>query len=121
MNYNITYLNITSITIVNNLNLLSSNSILSINNLNNTSTTIYNNLNLLSANSTLSLYIHSLQMTTTSCLSINCTSYGVMVNIVNNGACNDGVNYTLNVTGYSMFGGVQINGEGSKYNIYKNV
>ena len=44
-----------------------------------------------------------------------------MVNIVNNSTWNDGVNYALNVTGYSMFGGVQINGEDPKYNIYKRI
>ncbi len=50
-------------------------------------------------------------MNTTSALSINCTSYGNLVNIVNNGTWNDGVNYSLNVSGYSMFGGIQINGQ----------
>ena len=59
-------------------------------------------------------------MTTTSCLSVNCTSYGILVNIVNNGTWNDGVNYALNVTGYSMFGGIQINGQDTN-NIYKRV
>jgi hypothetical protein len=44
-----------------------------------------------------------------------------MVNIINNSTWNDGVNYALNVTGYSMFGGVQINGEDPKYNIYKRI
>ena len=41
----ISNLNITSTTIINNLNSLSQNSTLSINNLNATSTTIFNNLN----------------------------------------------------------------------------
>jgi len=61
---NINNLNITSTTIFNNLNSLSTNSILSINNLNNTSTTILNNLNSLSTNSILS--INNLNNTSTS-------------------------------------------------------
>jgi len=48
-------LNNTSTTIFNNLNSLSTNSILSINNLNSTSTTTFNNLNSLSTNSILSI------------------------------------------------------------------
>ena len=43
------------------------------------------------------------------------------MNIVNNAIWNDGVNYALNVSGYSMFGGVQINGQDSNHHIYKRV
>ncbi len=42
------------------------------------------------------------------------------MNIVNNTVWNDGVNCALNVSRYSMFGGVQINGQDSN-NIYKRV
>ena len=42
------------------------------------------------------------------------------MNIVNNAVWNDGVNYALNVSGYSMFGGIQINGQDTN-NIYKRV
>ena len=66
------------------------------------------------------LYINTSQSTTISALNINCTSVGVLVNIVQNLGWNDGVNYALNVSGYSMFGGVQINGQDSN-NIYKRV
>ncbi len=55
------------------------------------------------------LYINTNQTTTMSALSGNSTSSSVSVNIVNNAVWNDGVNYALNVSGYSMFGGVQIN------------
>ena len=47
-------------------------------------------------------------------------SLSVLVNIVQNAIWNDGVNYALNVSGYSMFGGVQINGQDTN-NIYKRV
>ena len=66
------------------------------------------------------LYINTNQPTTISALSVNSTSASVLVNIVQNLVWNDGVNYALNVTGYSMFGGVQINGQDSN-NIYKRV
>ena len=66
------------------------------------------------------LYINTNQSTTISALSVNSTSASVLVNIVQNLVWNDGVNYALNVTGYSMFGGVQINGQDSN-NIYKRV
>ncbi len=38
-----------------------------------------------------------------SALSINCTSTGILVNVIPNLCWNDGVNYALNVTGYSKF------------------
>jgi hypothetical protein len=66
------------------------------------------------------LYINTNQTTTILALSVNCTSVSVLVNIVNNAIWNDGVNYALNVSGYSMFGGVQINGQDTN-NIYKRV
>jgi hypothetical protein len=40
--------------------------------------------------------------------------------MVQNLGWNDGVNYALNVSGYSIFGGVQINGQDTDY-IYKRV
>jgi hypothetical protein len=43
-----------------------------------------------------------------------------LVNIVQKAVWNDGVNYALNVSGYSMFGGIQMNGQDSN-NIYKRV
>jgi hypothetical protein len=66
------------------------------------------------------LYINTNQTTTISALSVNCTSLSILVNIVNNAIWNDGVNYALNVSGYSMFGGIQINGQDTN-NIYKRV
>ncbi len=54
------------------------------------------------------LYINTLQTGLVSALSINSTSTSVLVNIVKKLGWNDGVNYALNVSGYSMFGGVQI-------------
>ena len=66
------------------------------------------------------LYINTNQVTTISALSVNSTSLSVLVNIVQNAIWNDGVNYALNVSGYSMFGGIQINGQDSN-NIYKRV
>ncbi len=53
-------------------------------------------------------------------MSVNSTSSSVLVNIVQNAVWNDGVNYALNVSGYSMFGGVQINGQDTN-NIYKRI
>ncbi len=41
----------------------------------------------------------------TSVLSITSTSTGILVYVVQDLGWNDGVNYALNVTGYSMFGG----------------
>ena len=67
------------------------------------------------------LYINTNQTTTISALSVNSTSVSVLVNIVQNAIWNDGVNYALNVSGYSMFGGVQINGQDSNHHIYKRV
>ena len=67
------------------------------------------------------LYINTNQATTISALSVNSTSLSVLVNIVQNAIWNDGVNYALNVSGYSMFGGVQINGQDSDHHIYKRV
>ena len=67
------------------------------------------------------LYINTNQTTTISALSVNSTSLSVLVNIVQNAIWNDGVNYALNVSGYSMFGGVQINGQDSNHHIYKRV
>ena len=79
-------------------------------------TTILNNFTTINS----PLYINTYQSTSTSALNINCTSVGVLVNIINNAVWNDGVNYALNVSGYSMFGGVQINGQDAN-NIYKRV
>ena len=67
-----------------------------------------------------SFYINTYQATTISALNINCTSSGILVIFINNAVWNDGVNYALNVSGYSMFGGVQINGQDAN-NIYKRV
>ncbi len=50
------------------------------------------------------LYINTNQLTTTSSLSVSSTSTSVLVNIVQNLGWNN-VNYALNVSGYSMFGG----------------
>jgi hypothetical protein len=109
-----------------NLNNLSTNSTLNISNLQATSTslsnkTIFSNI-LVSNTSTInsSLYINTNQTTTISALSVNSTSVSILVNIVQNLGWNDGVNYALNVSGYSMFGGVQVNGQDTN-NIYKRV
>ncbi len=67
-----------------------------------------------------SLYNDTNQTTTIPALSVNSTSASILVNIVQNLGWNDGVNYALNVSGYSMFGGVQINGPDTN-NIYKRV
>ena len=109
-----------------NLNNLSTNSTLNISNLQATSTSLLNKTNfsniLVSNASTInsSLYINTNQTTTISALSVNSTSASILVNIVQNLGWNDGVNYALNVSGYSMFGGVQINGQDTN-NIYKRV
>ena len=79
-------------------------------------TTILNNFTTINS----PLYINTYQSTSTSALNINCTSVGVLVNIVQNLGWNDGVNYALNVSGYSMFGGIQINGQDTN-NIYKRI
>jgi hypothetical protein len=109
-----------------NLNNLSTNSTLNISNLQATSTSLLNKTNfsniLVSNASTInsSLYINTNQTTTISALSVNSTSASILVNIVQNLGWNDGVNYALNVSGYSMFGGVQINGQDTN-NIYKRI
>ncbi len=66
------------------------------------------------------LHINTNQTTTISALRIKCTSLSVLVNIVNNAIWADGVNYALNVSGYSMFGGIQINGQDTNH-IHKRV
>ena len=63
-----------------------------------------------------SFYINTYQATTISALNINCTSSGILVNIINNAVWKDGIDHS----GYSMFGGVQINGQDT-YNIYKRL
>jgi hypothetical protein len=65
------------------------------------------------------LYIDTNQPRTISALSVNSTSASILVNTVQNLGWNDGANYALNATGYSMFGGVQINGQDSLNSIYK--
>ncbi len=55
-----------------------------------------------------------------SVLSVDSSSLGVLVNIIQNYTWVDGLNFVLNVTGYSNFGGIQINGQDSN-NIYKRV
>jgi hypothetical protein len=85
--------------------------------LNVSGTTILNNYTTINA----PLYINTNQVTTLSALSINSSSAAILVNIIQNLGWNDGVNYALNVTGYSMFGGIQINGEDSTHHIYKRV
>jgi hypothetical protein len=57
------------------------------------------------------LYINTYQSTPISALNVNSSTVSVMVNLVQNTPYNQGVNYALNVTGYSNFGGVQINGQ----------
>jgi hypothetical protein len=52
--------------------------------------------------------------------SINFTSVGGLVCVVQNLGWNDGVNCPSNMLGYFMFGGVQINGQDTNY-IYKRV
>ncbi len=48
------------------------------------------------------------------------TSASILVNMVQNLGWNDGANHALNATGYSMSGGVQINGQkDSLNNIHK--
>ncbi len=63
------------------------------------------------------LYINTNQTTPISALRINSTSASNSVNLVQNLGWNDGVSYALNLSGYSMFGGVQINGQDTN-NIY---
>ena len=55
-----------------------------------------------------------------SSLTVNGNTTGILFNVIQNMMWNDGVNYALNVTGYSMFGGVQIKGQDT-HNIYKRV
>ena len=106
------YLNASGINII----LLNNNNTSINSSLNVSGATILNNFTTINS----PLYINTSQSTTISALNINCTSVGVLVNIVQNLGWNDGVNYALNVSGYSMFGGVQINGQDSN-NIYKRV
>jgi hypothetical protein len=63
------------------------------------------------------LYINTYQSTPPiSALSVNCTSITNLVNIVQNAIWNESAkNYALNVTGYSNFGGIQINGQDNKH------
>jgi hypothetical protein len=68
-----------------------------------------------------SLYINAVvKDSNKSVLSVISSSLGVLVNIIQNYTWIDGLNYALNVTGYSNFGGIQINGQDSN-NIYKGV
>jgi hypothetical protein len=46
-----------------------------------------------------------------SSLTVNGNTTGVLGNVVQKMMWKDGVNYALNTTGYSMFGGIQINGQ----------
>jgi S-methylmethionine-dependent homocysteine/selenocysteine methylase len=66
------------------------------------------------------LYINTYQSTPPiSALSVNCTSITNLVNIVQNAIWNESAkNYALNVTGYSNFGGIQINGQDNNHHIY---
>ncbi len=66
-----------------------------------------------------SLYINTLLTEVNkSALSVDSSSLGVLVNIVENYRWNyHTFNYSLNVTGYSNFGVIQINGQETKQNI----
>ena len=68
--------------------------------------TILNNFTTINA----PLYINTYQSTTISALNVNSSTVGIMVNLIQNTPWNVGINYALNVTGYSNFGGVQIFG-----------
>ena len=53
-------------------------------------------------------------------MSVDSSSLGILVNIIQNYTWVDGVNYALNLAGYSNFGGIQKNGQDTKY-IHKRV
>ncbi len=55
-----------------------------------------------------------------SVLNVDSSSLGIMVNIIRIYAWIDGLKYALNVTGYSNFGGIQINSQDTN-NIFKRV
>jgi hypothetical protein len=77
---------------------------------------------IINSNSTMnsSLYINAVVTESNkSVLSVDSSKLGIMVNIIQNYGWIDGLNYALNVTGYSNFGKIQINGQDSN-NVYKN-
>ncbi len=94
----------------------------------NNDTTIYSSLHvscntIINSNSTInsSLYINAVVTDSNkSGLSVDSSSLGVLVNIIQNYTWIDAINYALNVTGYPNFGGIQINCQDSN-NIYKRV
>jgi hypothetical protein len=101
--YNITCissLNISGFTTLSNITTINSS-------LNVSGKTTLNNFTTINA----PLYINTNQSTAISALSVNSTSSGVLANIVQIAVWSDGVKYALNVFGYSMFGGIQINGQ----------
>ena len=97
-------------------NLIAASNITNLSSLTVSGNTILNNFTTINA----PLYINTYQSTTISVLNVNSSTVGIMVNLIQNTPWNVGINYALNVTGYSNFGGVQINGQDTN-NIYKSV
>ena len=97
-------------------NLIAASNITNLSSLTVSGNTILNNFTTINA----PLYINTYQSTTISALNVNSSTVGIMVNLIQNTPWNVGINYALNVTGYSNFGGVQINGQDTN-NIYKSV
>ena len=120
-------LNVSGLTILNKTTINNSLYVSGITMLNN-DTTINSSLivsgnTIINSNSTInsSLYINAVVSDTTkNVLSVDSSSVGIMVNIIQNYPWNDGLNYALNVSGYANFGGIQINGQDTN-NIYKRV
>ena len=103
----ITSLNISGLTTLNNATVISS--------LNVSGNTILNNSTTINS----PLYISTIQNTLSpNALNVNASTVGPMVNLIQNTPYVNNLNPALNVSGYSNFGGVQINGQDSN-NIYK--
>ena len=123
--YDVNAFNLTSknVTIISSLN-ISGNAIL--NNFTSNNVTVLSSLNIsgftfLNNSTTINspLYISTTQNTLSpNALNVNASTLGPMVNLIQNTPYLNNLNPALNVTGYSNFGGVQINGQDNN-NIYK--
>ena len=108
----ITSLNISGFTTLNNF---TSNNVTVLSSLNVSGNTILNNSTTINS----PLYISTTQNTLSpNALNVNASTLGPMVNLIQNTPFINDLNPALNVTGYSNFGGVQINGQDNN-NIYK--
>ena len=111
--YNIISNNTTVLSSLNSNNFTSNNATI-VSSLNVTGFTILNNYTTITA----PINISTTQTTMPSALNINGSSFSVLCNIVQNMPLNPNVdNYAFNVTGFSNFGGILINGQ-DKNQIY---